>query len=256
MKTIWPKIKIDSSTYLLIFFSLLAGYLKNISIILIIVLIHELGHVFFFKLFKIDIIQIIIYPFGGVTYINKRIHERIYKDLIISLGGIIFQVILFFIFYYLYHNNYIVSRTYQLFCLYNLNIIMFNLIPIIPLDGSKILMCLLSKYLSYSQSYKYTILIGLISLLLFIIFNFVYKANDLVLYIYLVIKLFEVIKEYKKTMYKFYLERILYNNYYNGIISNQEDILKMKLDKYYYFKDGNKYVNEKDYLKRATHLRY
>ena len=87
--------------------ALLAGYIKNISIILIIVLIHELGHVFFFRIYNIEIEKIVIYPFGGVTYINKRIHERIYKDILISLGGIIFQLGLFVIFYLLYRNNFI-----------------------------------------------------------------------------------------------------------------------------------------------------
>ena len=45
--------RIDGSTYLLMLFGLLSGYIKNVFIILIIVLIHEIGHVFFYYLFYI-----------------------------------------------------------------------------------------------------------------------------------------------------------------------------------------------------------
>ena len=57
MKNILDKIRIDYSTYLLIILGLLAGYIKNIFIILVIVIIHEFGHVFFFSLFNIKTIK-------------------------------------------------------------------------------------------------------------------------------------------------------------------------------------------------------
>ena len=248
MRNILNKIKIDNTTYLLILLALLSGYIKNIFIILIIVLIHELGHVFFFLLFKIDIVSVVIYPFGGVTSVNKRIHERIYKDILISLGGIIFQLILFIIFYLLYRNNLIVRSTYNIFNTYNKSVLLFNLLPIIPLDGSKFLFSLLSKYLSFKISNILSIIIGIISLIVFIIYISISGLNDLVIVIFLCIKLIEVIKNYKYIMNKFYLERIIYNNYYDGIVSNSS-VDKMKLDKYYYFYDGRRYVNEREYIK-------
>ena len=57
MKTIF---KIDNSTYVLMLLGLLSGYIKNIFIIFIIVLIHELGHVFFFYLFNYDVESVIL----------------------------------------------------------------------------------------------------------------------------------------------------------------------------------------------------
>lgn len=248
---IWPKVKIDYSTYILIFLALLAGYIKNITIILIIVFIHELGHVFFFKLFNIEIEKIIIYPFGGITYINSKIHERIYKSILMSLGGILFQLILGIVINYLYKNGLLINSTYKLFNLYNKNIILFNLIPIIPLDGSKIVLSILSKFLAFQVSYILMIIIGSISLFSFILYKMFFKLNDLVLNIYLIIKLIEVIKEYKLVKKKFYLERIIYDNYYNKIISGKINLDYMRIDKYYYFWDSNKYVNEKDYLKKS-----
>lgn len=246
---IFKKIKIDISTYFLILIALFAGYIKNIFLILMIVLIHELGHAFFITLYKIEIESITIYPYGGITTINKRLHERIYKDILISLGGIIFQVLLYFVFLILYHNNLIVLSTYNIFLLYNKSIILFNLIPLIPLDGSKLLFSIFSKFFSFKRSYILMITSGFIALIIFITYNFIYKLNDLILYIFLVYKLYEVIKEFKFTMNKFYLERIMYDHYYNKIINDENNLEKIRIDKYYYFKENNKYINEKKYIK-------
>ena len=239
--------RIDSSTYLLMLLGLLSGYIKNVFIILIIVLIHETGHVFFFYLFNIEIESIVIYPFGGVSKINKRIHERIYKDIFISLGGILFQLILFIIVYFLYKNGFIVSSTYHMYNTYNRSIILFNLIPIIPLDGSKLFFALFTKFLSFRLSYILMVIVGIISLLLFILYNWIFKINDMVIYVFLIVNLYLVFKDYKYVMNKFYLERIMYDNYYNGIV-NDSSIDNIRLDKYYYFKVGKGFINEKKYI--------
>lgn len=250
MKNILSKIKIDYSTYFLILIGLLAGYIKNIFILLLIVIIHELGHVFFFYLFNIRVESITIYPYGGMSVVTKKIHERIYKDLLISVGGVLFQLFLHFVFICLYKSNWIVFSTYKLFIMYNFNIIAFNLIPIIPLDGSKFLFALFSKFLSYKDSYIMMIIIGCVSLIAFVIYNFVYKLNDLILYVFLIYELLLVIKNYKYIMNRFYLERVLYDHYYNGIINCEIDIDKLRIDKFYFFKDQNRFINEKDYIKR------
>ena len=248
MKNILDKIKIDNILWFLILLGLLSGYLKNIFIIFVIVIVHELGHVFFFSLFNINIDSIVIYPFGGVTKVNKKIHERIYKDILISLGGIIFQILLFFLIQYLYKVGIIVYSTFDLFLIYNKSVILFNLIPIIPLDGSKLLLSICSKFVSYRLSYIIMIVVSSLSLLLFIVFNVFLKLNDIVIYAFLVSNLIICIKEFKYVRNKFYLERIIYDNYYNAIISNSSNIEDMRIDKYYYYKVGDRYVNERKYI--------
>ena len=85
--------------------------------------------------------------------------------------------------------------------------------------------------------------------MVFYLYNIIYKLNDLVIYSFLIIKLIEVIKEYKYVVNKFYLERVMYNHYYNKIINNCSNLNNLKIDKYYYFKKNYKYINEKDFIK-------
>ena len=242
-------IKIDPTTYILLLLSLFAGYIHNIYIIILIVIIHELGHVLFLLIFKIEIIDITIYPFGGITKINKKINERIYKDFLISIGGILFQIISLIIIYNLNKYYLIDNNTYNLFKEYNLYIIIFNLIPLIPLDGNKILNIILSKFLPYKITLKITNIIGIITLIIFIIINIKLKINDLTIIIFLIIKIIEQIKNTKYILNKFYLERIIYDNYYDGIINNKKEIKDIRINKYYYFLKNNKYINEKEYIK-------
>ena len=248
MKNLLNKFKIDFSTYILILLAFLAGYLKDISIVLFIVIVHEFGHILFFKIFKFEIIRVVIYPFGGMSFINKKVHTRIYKDILVSLGGIIFQLILFVLIYILYFNNLIVYSTFELFLLYNKSIIIFNLIPLIPLDGSKLVFAIFTKFFSYKKSYYLMIILSCFSLMCFIFITFNLKLNDITIYIFLLFSIIKSIKDYKMYFNKFCLERILYNNYYNEIFSGNYKVDDMRIDKYYYFKSNDKYINERKYL--------
>lgn len=248
MKSILNKIKINPITYILLLLSLLSGYIKTMLIITIIIFIHELGHITFFIIYKIPIEKIEFYPFGGLTIVNKRIHERIYKDLITSLAGIFFQIVLIILITIIYHNNLLHITTYELFIKYNKLIIIFNLIPIIPLDGSKFINTILNKYLPYNKSYQITYIISIIALIIFVIYNTIFKINDLIIYIFFIIQLISFIKLYNHNMNKFYLERVIYPHYYDKIINNHQTINNLKLNKYYYFYKNNHYINEKDYI--------
>ena len=128
-------IKINFLTIYFLLLLFLCGYLKIGIIIFSIVIIHELGHVFFIKMFKYEIIDITIYPFGGMTRIKKDINTPINKELFIAFGGILFQMILLGITMFLPIS--IITKT--IFWKYNLSIMIFNMLPIIPLDGSIIL---------------------------------------------------------------------------------------------------------------------
>lgn len=233
MKNI-KKLKINSITYLFILTSFLCGQIKNTLIIFLIVLFHELGHVFFSLLLGFKIKSIEIYPFGGITKIDKPLNTNILKELLIASGGIIFNIILLLI------NNPLIN-------IYNRNILLFNLIPIIPLDGSKIIFELNCLFFSYKRSLRLTIYISLLCLIIFIIKYYSIILNNFIIISFLVFKLYEYIKNLTINYNKFILERMIYEyNYYK--IDNNKIINKYKKGtKYYYFID-NHIADEKEYL--------
>lgn len=206
-------------------------------------LIHELGHIFFIKLFKYEIIKVELLPFGGFTTINEPINSNIDKDIIIALGGIIFQIILFLILF-LFKNKFNLI-TYNLYLNYNFILIIFNLIPIIPLDGSKISELILEKFFSYHDSYHLNFYLSIFSLIIFTLINYQLKLDNYFIISFLIYKTIMYLKDYRYFQNRFLLERYLYNLDYQKIDNHTKNIKDLKKNVFHYFKENNHYINEK-----------
>ncbi len=242
MRNILNKIQISYLTYIFILICLFCGFIKNILIIFFICLFHELGHIFFIKIFKYQIIKIEILPFGGYTEIHKRINSNITKDLIISLGGILFQVILFIFLFIL--KDYFNIITYNLFIKYNMFILFFNLIPIIPLDGNKLLTSFMELFLPFHHSYYLSIFFSLIFLTIFVYMNYKYNFDNYFICSFLLYKIILCVKNYKYVFKRFLLERSLYKLEYAKIDNHTKDIKSLRKNVLHYFKKNNKYIRE------------
>lgn len=125
--------------------------------------------------------------------------------------GPIFQII-FFVFI----NRFLTIKELGLFTSYHYSILLFNLLPIYPLDGGKLLNIIFNYFSSFRNSFRLTMLISYIGIFIIIGILFVKKLSlslSLVLVIVLVIcKLTSELKKEKYYFNKFLLERYL-NNY-------------------------------------------
>ena len=242
MKNILNKIEIKSITYYFLILCFLCGMIKNVLILFLIVIIHELGHIIVIKILKYKIENITIYPFGGITNINKLINSSITKDLFIAVSGVIFQYILIKILITIIPFSY---HTLNLINTYNKTIIIFNLLPIVPLDGSKIVFDILSYFFSYKKSYFFTLIVSIIFLIIFMNYNVIYSLNNYLIISVLVYYIIKYYKDFKYIFNKFLLERIIYKLKYNGIINNTKKITDLKKEKLHYFKEKNIYINER-----------
>lgn len=245
-------IKVNFLTLYFLLLLFLCGYLKIGIIIFLIVLFHELGHIFFIKLFKYKIINVTLYPFGGITKIDKDINTPLNKELLIACGGIIFQLILFIIIYFVPIN----VITKELLYKYNMSILLFNILPIIPLDGSIIINSLLNKIFSYKVSYYLYIIISIIFSIFYLFFNYWYSLNNYLIVLLFIIKTYYAIKNYKYLKTRFLLERYLNKYEYKYISTKTGDLDILKIDTYQYFKENNKIVSEYSKLKEMFDTKF
>lgn len=228
----------------------ISGYYINLIAITSLLLIHELGHYTAAKLLKFKVLKIVIYPFGGITKIHDLINKDINEEILVATSGVIFQFIFYLIIVYLNHINIIRDYTLNIYTLYNNQIIFFNLMPIYPLDGSKIINLLLSKFFNYNLSNKLTIMISLIGMSLFILtssynhnYSYIMVLSVLIIYNY------KFIKQLKYIYNRFLLERYLYNiNYPKIKIINNGN--KMYKNNSHIIKVNNNYITEKKYLSK------
>jgi stage IV sporulation protein FB len=240
-------LKIDNTTYLLVLLSMFCGQFKDVIVIYVIIIFHELGHYLLIKKYHKKIINITIYPFGGITKYESLLNHNLKEEFLISLGGIFNQLLLFFMFMFLFKYHFINIYTYQLGMKYNTYLLIFNLLPIIPLDGSKALNIILENFFSYHLSNVLIIIISIINLSLFLIMTITFKVNNLIMISFLIYQLVYFIKNQKYLNDKFVLERYLYNIPYHKIkYLNNYNNKSFYQDTYHYFN----YVSENTILNK------
>ncbi len=251
MKIILTKIKVNYLTYLFFLLSFLCGYFKPLFFAFFIVFIHEMGHVLIIKLLKYKIKKIEFYPFGGITKISKPLNSSINHELLISIGGITSQIILAGILYYLHHLGYISNYNYNLLITYNSVIIIFNLLPIYPLDGLKIITAILEKFFPYIKCLKLTCLISFLTYIIFLIYNIIFSYKNYLMCLFLLFQFLTLLKQQKYLRQRFLLERYLHQYPYKKI--NNEQVLNIELLKkntLHFFKYKNRFFHEKALLKQ------
>ena len=237
IKNIFHKIKIHPFFYIVTFIIFLTGYFKYFTLFMLFVIIHELGHIIIALLYKWNIEKILILPFGAITFFNEKINKPLLEEFLISIFGIIFQLIFYF-FINIYINDLIIDKI-------NIFLLLFSIIPIYPLDGSKIINIIFNKFFSFQFSHKLSIIL---SILLIINFIFIYKNNLFLIlsFIFLIKNIIYEIKNHKYIIKKFLLERYIY--YFN--FKKIKKIKKIKQMK----RDYNHIINNKKERKILSKL--
>ncbi len=237
------KIEIHNITYITMLISFLSGYFQYIYILLLIIFIHEFGHFFISNLINIKANKIIIYPFGGLTIYDSDLNLNTNKELVSLLGGITFQLLFYFLVVIIHNNNLMTDNVFNIIKRINIILISFNFLPILPLDGGRLLNILLDKIFPYKLSNKLTLIVSILFLGLFIM----YKRTilSILLFVFLLKEIILEINNIDNKYMTFLFERYK-NNYSFKKIKRINNLNKFKRD-YYHIING---VTERKYLSK------
>lgn len=229
--------KIHPLFYIVSILTLITGFFKEFSYIMIIILVHELGHILTSMHFKWKIEKIIILPFGGLTLFNEKINKPLKEEFIIAISGPLMQLLIFS-----FLKNTLILK-------YHYFLLLFNLLPIIPLDGSKIINLLCNYLMPFKLCHKLTIAISLVTIILFSFIKF--NLVTLIVLIFLIYKIINEVQNHKNIFNKFLMERYLYRiNFKKRKVINGYNLTLMFRDYKHLFYVDNKYYSEHQILQK------
>lgn len=211
--------------------SFLAGYFEYTFLTIIIIIVHEMGHFLTGYFLKLKVKEISLFMFGGVTIFDEDLNLNIFKELLVVVMGPVVQMLFYMIVYYLYTKGFVSVNTMKKVSTINLILLEFNLLPILPLDGAKILNNILDLILSYDLAHKVSLAVSFLALPL--VFLFDNKLIIILVVISLLVRLFEEINWHKFRINKLLLERKLKGIKFKKI-SEFESLTKVKRNVTYY----------------------
>lgn len=228
-------------TWILLFLFVITGYFKFVILYLSFLFVHEMGHFFTAYLLGWNTDKIYLYPYGGFSKFNDDINRPLKEEFLVLFMGPFIQTI-----YYLVLSFFQISDID--ICHYS--ILIFNLLPIYPLDGGKLVCLFFSSFASYKRSYKVTIIISYVILvfLFFVLFYFGFSLQFLLFLLILLFKLYEEARKSSFYFHKFLLERYLKDYHYpkRSIVTS---ISSMKRNRTHLFYLDGKYKSEKEVLR-------
>ena len=221
---------------------MVTGNFKGFCTFNLIIIVHEFGHIIVALFLKWKIEKVVLLPFGAITIFNEDINRPIMEEALILFFGPFFQIV-FTIFCNFFNYS-------EMFISYSLSLLFFNLLPILPLDGSKLLNLILNCFFSFKKSHLITLYISFLTIL-FVIIGFKFNLIVFLIVSFLFVKIFDEYKNRYVIFNRFLLERYTKNYRFNkSCYINNMNLEKMRRDYSHFYYNGKRYITEREILKK------
>ncbi|MFD1065385.1 site-2 protease family protein [Oceanobacillus locisalsi] len=214
LKNAFQLIHFHPILWIFIVISFLTGSFTELTIIFSIVFLHELGHYIAASSFRWRISAIMLWAFGGVMKTDEHGTRPVREEAIVIMAGPFVQVLIYGLLYAMSPFGIIPEYYYELILYYNTIILLFNLLPIWPLDGGKLIFLILTTFLTFKKAYYTTIIASLAICAIIILaqlFFFPFTLSSFLIWLFLI---HENRKEWKYRFYVFI--RFLLKRYEGG----------------------------------------
>ncbi|USK90952.1 M50 family metallopeptidase [Rossellomorea marisflavi] len=204
------KFYIHPLLWVVIAVAVMTAHFTELIMLLGIIIIHELGHACMAHYFSWRVRRIALLPFGGVAEVDEHGNRSLDEEFWVVAAGPLQHVWLIGAGWGLAQLGIIAPGTFLLFLHLNLAVLLFNLLPIWPLDGGKLISLLLAMKWNYLKAYEYTLLLSFGLLLCFHAFVLLASPANLNLWVILTFLYFSLWKDWKQRRYvfmKFLMER-------------------------------------------------
>ncbi len=159
-----------------VFFALVGGYLlvsegpgEGLNSILFLgsafffVLLHEFGHALVAKKLGVHVLDVTIWPLGGMARLED-VPRKSSAEIVIALAGPVVNLVLAYQFFCL-HKFFLVLEAgpihvMEFMAWINLLLALFNIFPAFPLDGGRILRGCMALFLGFEKATRISVITG------------------------------------------------------------------------------------------------
>jgi len=251
MKRQFPNFYVNPFTVIYIAIALILGRFYFLFIHLFVALIHELFHVLPALIFKMKVKEIEMLPFGFYASISDLEEHHPLKQIVVLLLGPLSIFISLIILKSLYVFDVISIYGYNHGVEASISILIFNLLPIYPLDGNRIINAILSLICEESITKIICIFISSICSILMSIYLF--KQSQIIITVFLLINGVKYILNSYQNYRNFLLIRAFDNKKRKVKISSKPRIYR-HYDNYCFIE--NRLINEGEIIRILMNRMY
>lgn len=150
------RLKFAYSFYAVTLLAIMLGYLNEYFIFALTIIIHECGHLTMAFFYKWELEELKFFAFGGIMTFKGELNKSNVEDFIVSSGGVLFNFITFLLLVFMRGKvrDFVNLNLYDYTIWAQLFVITFNLIPLPPLDGSRLIHAVLCCFFPYKAVLK------------------------------------------------------------------------------------------------------
>ncbi len=208
--TLLRQVYIHPLLWIVVAVSIATAHFLEVCLLLGIIFIHEMGHAAAASFFSWRIKRITLLPFGGVAEMDEHGNRPLKEEAIVVLAGPLQHVWMVAAALILYSLNLMPEDLFRQFLYYNAMIFIFNLFPVWPLDGGKLVFLLLSLKNSFPEAHRRSLFISFFCLCLFSIMILIAAPTHINVWVVIAYIFFTLYHEWKQRRYvfmRFLLER-------------------------------------------------
>ncbi|MBZ4225130.1 stage IV sporulation intramembrane metalloprotease SpoIVFB [Bacillus wiedmannii] len=213
-REVLTKISVHPLFWVIIVIGIFTARFKELLLLFCIVLIHELGHAFAAARYNWRIKKIQLLPFGGVAELEEHGNKSLKEELVVVIAGPIQHIWMMVVGYIVFEAGWLGADLYYFFIWNNIIILAFNLLPIWPLDGGKVLFNVLSHRFPYLQAHEKMMKLSCVFFSVILVWQLLWNSNNIMMWVLLIFLAVSLYQEWKQRQYAFM--RFLLERYYGN----------------------------------------
>lgn len=213
-REVLTKISVHPLFWVIIVIGIFTARFKELILLFCIVLIHELGHAFAAAHYNWRIKKIQLLPFGGVAELEEHGNKSLKEELVVVIAGPIQHIWMMVVGYIVFEAGWLGADLYYFFIWNNIIILAFNLLPIWPLDGGKVLFNVLSYRFPYLQAHEKMMKLSCVFFSVILVWQLLWNSNNIMMWVLLIFLAVSLYQEWKQRQYSFI--RFLLERYYGN----------------------------------------